>query len=268
MLEGDVEIRQHLALGHQPDDLIDMRVGVDILQPHPGAEFAEFFCEVKEFGANLAILPRAVGIFDIDAVGRGVLRDDEQFLDAGTDQPFRLAQHVIGRARHQIAAQLRDDAEAAAVVAAFGNLQVSVVPRSQLDALRRHQIEMRIVQRRHRAVHGLQHAFILLRPRDRQHAGIGGLDLFGFGAHAAGHDHLAIRGHGLADGAERFLFGAVEEATGVDDDEIGAVMLARQLVAFGAQPGDNTLGIHQRLGAPQGNKADFGRGGLLHAESA
>ena len=185
-------------------------------------------------------------------------------LTPAVDQFLRLAQHVIGRPRHQVAAQFRDDAEAAAVVAAFGNLQIGVVPRRQLDALRRHQIEMRIVHRRQRAMHRVQHALILLRPRDRQHAGIGRLDLLGLGAHAAGDDHLAVLGHGLADGAERFLLGAVEKAAGVDDDDIGAVMLARQFIAFRAQPGDDALGIHQRLGASQGNKADFGRGGLVH----
>jgi hypothetical protein len=104
----------------------------------------------------------------------------------------------------------------------------------------------------------------LLQPGDRQHAGIRRLDLLGFRTHAAGDDDLAVLGHRLADGAERFLLGAVEEAAGVDDDDVGAVMLAGQLIAFGAQPGDDALGIHQRLGAPKRNKADFGRGGLLH----
>ena len=113
-------------------------------------------------------------------------------------------------------------------------------------------------------MHGIEHAFILLRSRDREHAGIGGLDLLGLGAHAAGDDHLAVLGHGLADRAEQFLLGAVEKAAGVDDDDVGAVMLARELIAFGAQPRDDALGIHQRLGASQGYKADFGRGGLLH----
>ncbi len=124
------------------------------------------------------------------------------------------------------------------------------------------------MHRRQRAVHGLQHALILLRPRDREHAGIGRLDLLGLGAHAAGDDDLAVLGHRLADGAERLLLGAVEEAAGVDDNDIGAVMLACQLVALGAQPGDDALGIHQRLGASQRYKADFGRGGLLHVISA
>jgi hypothetical protein len=138
------------------------------------------------------------------------------------------------------------------------------MPRRQLDALRRHQIEVRIMHRRQRAMHRVQHAFILLRSGNRQHAGVGGLDLLGLRAHAAGNDHLAVLSHCFADGAERFLLGAVEETAGVDNDQVGAVMLARQLVAFGAQPGDDALGIHQRLGATQGNKADFGRGGLVH----
>ena len=168
VLERDVEIGQHLALGHQRDDLVDMRVGVDIVQPHPGAELAELLGEVEEFGADLAVAPRALGVFDVDAIGRGVLRDDQQFLDAGLDQPLGLAQHVVGRARDEVAAQLRDDAEGAAVVAAFGNLQIGVVARRQLDALRRHQVEIRIVRRRQRAMHGVHHALILLRAGDRR----------------------------------------------------------------------------------------------------
>ena len=59
VLEGDVEIGQHLALGHQADDLVDMRVGVDILQPHPGAELAELLGQVEELRADLAVLPWA-----------------------------------------------------------------------------------------------------------------------------------------------------------------------------------------------------------------
>ena len=48
VLEGDVEIGQHLALGHQRDDLVDMRIGVDVVQPDPGAELAELAGEVEE----------------------------------------------------------------------------------------------------------------------------------------------------------------------------------------------------------------------------
>ena len=169
VLERDVEIGQHVAVRHQRDDVVDMRVGIDVVQPHPGAERAELAREIEELRPHLAVLPLARGVFDVDAVGRGVLRDHQQFLDAGRDQPLGLAQHVGGGPRDQIAAQLRDDAEGAAVVAAFGNLQIGVVPRRELDALGRHQIEERIVLRRRGAVHGVEHALVLLRAGDGQH---------------------------------------------------------------------------------------------------
>ena len=119
MLERHVEIGQHFAVGHQRNDVVDVRVGVDVVQPHPDAELAQFAREVEEFRPHLAALPGARRIFHIDAVGRGVLGNDQKFLDAGGDQLFRLAQHVGGRPRHQIAAQFRDDAEAAAIIATF-----------------------------------------------------------------------------------------------------------------------------------------------------
>ena len=49
-------------------------------------------------------------------------------------------------------------------------------------------------------MHGFQHALILLRAGDREYAGMHGRDLFRLRAHAAGDDHLAVFGHGGADG--------------------------------------------------------------------
>ena len=129
MLEGNVEIGQDLALGHQRDDLVDMRIGIDVVQAHPGAERAELVGEIEEARPHLAIAPEARLILEVDAIGARVLGDDEELLHPGAHQPLGLAQHVAGRARDEIAAQLRDDAEAAAVVAALGDLQIGVVPR-------------------------------------------------------------------------------------------------------------------------------------------
>ena len=127
VLKRHVEIGQHLAVRHQRDDLVDVRVGIDVVQPHPDAELAERASEIEEFRPQLAALPLARGIPDVDAVGRGILGDDQQLLHPGGDQPLGFAQNVGGRARDQVAAQPRDDAEGAAVVAAFGNLQIGVV---------------------------------------------------------------------------------------------------------------------------------------------
>jgi hypothetical protein len=56
---------------------------------------------------------------DVDAIGRGVLADHQQFARARCDQLFRLAQHRVDPPAGQLAAQLRDDAEAAGMVAAL-----------------------------------------------------------------------------------------------------------------------------------------------------
>ena len=55
------------------------------------------------------------------------------------------------------------------------------------------------------------------------------------GAEAAGDDDPAVLRQRRADGVERLVARGIEEAAGVDDDEVGAVMLAGDLVAFGAQ---------------------------------
>ena len=69
MLERNVEIGQHDAIGHQLDHVIDMRTGVHVMRPDPRAERAELAGEIEELGADVAILPSARGIFDVDAIG-------------------------------------------------------------------------------------------------------------------------------------------------------------------------------------------------------
>jgi hypothetical protein len=67
------------------------------------------------------------------------------------------------------------------------------------------------------------------------------------GAEAARDHHLAVLGERLADGVERLLDGGVDEAAGVDDDEIRVVVRRRGDVAFGAQLREDALGIDERL---------------------
>jgi len=183
------------------------------------------------------------------------LRNDQKLLYPGGDEALGLAQHVGGRARDQIAPQFRDDAEAAAVVAALRNLQIGIVPRRKLDALGGQEIEERVMARRQRAMHCRDHALVLLRTSDREDPGVTGGDLLRLGAHAAGHDHLAVLVERLADGSERFRLGAVEKAAGVDDREVGAGMGANKFIALRAQARDDALAVDQRLRAAERDKA-------------
>jgi hypothetical protein len=92
---------------------------------------------------------------------------------------------------------------------------------------------------------------------DGKHGGVGLLDEIFLGTEAAGDDHLAVLGERLADRVERFLLRGVDEAAGVDDDEVGAAVRLRGLVAFGAQLGEDALGIDERLRTAERDETDF-----------
>jgi hypothetical protein len=79
---------------------------------------------------HLAAFPGAGLLANVDAVGRRVLADDQQFARALRHQLLGLAQDGVRAAADEVAAQGRNDAEGAAVVAAFGDLQIAVVARA------------------------------------------------------------------------------------------------------------------------------------------
>ncbi|MNM43111.1 hypothetical protein D3C81_539660 [compost metagenome] len=263
MLERDVQVRQDLAGGHQRDHVVDVRVRVHIVQAHPGAQAAQRFAQLEHAGLDRAAVPEVGLVLDVDAVGAGVLGNHQDLLDARLDQALGLAQHFTHRAADQLAAHRRDDAEAAAVVAAFGNLQVGVVARGQLDALWRHQVDQRVVvlTRRHHFVNGVDYLLVLLRASDRQHAWVHVTDAAFFDAHAAGDDHLAVFLDRFADHFQRFGLGAVDEAAGVDHHHVGVLVGGYDFIAFHAQLGQDALGVDQGFWATQAYETYLGGGG-------
>src|SRR5690606_31680679 len=226
------------------------------MQTHPHAHARQRLAQFQHARLDRLAIPEIGLVLDIDAVGAGVLGDHQDLLDAGLDQPLGFAEHIAHRAANQLAAHGRDDAEAAAVVAAFGNLQVGVVTRGELDALRRHQIDEGIVVdvRRHHFVHRIDDLLVLLRTGNGKHAGVHVTDVVFGHAHAAGDDHLAVLGDGFADGIQRFRLGTIDEAAGVDDHHVGVLVGGHDLVTLRTQLGQDAFGIDRCLGAPQRNK--------------
>ena len=82
-------------------------------------------------------------------------------------------------------------------------------------------------------------------------------DAFRSSAQAPRDDDTAVLLQGLADRVQRLIDGGIYEATGVDHDDIRGVVGRRDLVALGAQPRQDALGINERLGAAEADKSDF-----------
>ena len=265
MLQRDVQIRQHLAGRHQRNHIIHMRIRIDVMQAHPDIQLAQLLAQRQHAGLHRGTVIEAGTVLDVSAIGRGVLRNHQQLFDTGLFQTLGFGQHFTDRTAHQITAQRRNDAEGAAMVAAFGDLQIGIVTRGELDALRRHQAGERIVGwLRYIAVHMLQHLLIGVRAADLQHLGVNGADLIFLGTQTTGDDHLAVLFQRFADCFQRLLHRAVDKAAGVDDHQLGVVVAVDHLVAFSAQLGQDAFGIDEILRATQRNKTDTGRarGGL------
>ena len=200
-------------------------------------------------------MPHARLVADVDAIGRGVLADDQKLLGAGLDQLLGLAKDRVGPAADEVAAQLRNDAEGAAVVAALGNLQIAVVTRGELEARLGDQVEERRGHRRRGLVHRLHHLLVLVRAGDREHLREARADDLGLLAEAAGDDDAAVLRNGLADRLEALFLGRIEEAAGVDQHHVRARIIGRHVIAFGAQLGHDPLAVDQILGTAERDQA-------------
>jgi hypothetical protein len=77
-----------------------------------------------------------------------------------------------------------------------------------------------------------------------------------FDPQAPGDDDLAVLRERFADGAQRFLDRGVDEAAGVDDDEVGAGVVGRGVVALGPQLGEDALRVYKCLGTAERNEPD------------
>ncbi len=104
MLQRDVEVGQYLAVAHQRDDVIHVRVRVDVVQAHPHAELGQLFAQGHHAGLDRHAVVETGAVLDVHAVGGSVLGDHQDLLHAGLFQAFGLGQHFADGTAHQIPA--------------------------------------------------------------------------------------------------------------------------------------------------------------------
>ena len=147
------------------------------------------------------------------------------------------------------------------MVAAFGNLQVAVMARGELEARLGHQIEIGRRHRRRSIVDRVDDLLVLVCAGDREHLREAGADDFGLLAHTAGDDDPAVLRDRLADRLQALLLGGIEEAAGVDEHHVRAFVIGRHGIALRTQFREDALGVDEVLRAAERNHADARRGG-------
>ena len=132
--------------------------------------------------------------------------------------------------------------------------------RRQLHALRRNEVDERIMRGRGGQMHSVHHALIGLRAGDREHVWILRANLVRLRAHAAGDDDFSVFTERRANRLQRFALGRIQKAAGVHDHCVGPVMALGQLISFRPQAGEDALGIDQSLRAAEGDEGNTGGG--------
>ena len=258
MLEGHIQIGQYAPLGHERNDLIDARVGVDIVQPHPGPEFAQRSGQLEHPGTQRTPAPESGSVTDVNPVSTRILRDHQQLTHARAHQILGLGHHIANRAADQITAHLRDDAKGTAMVAAFRNLEIGVVPWRESYALWRHQALERIVPWWQVLMNRIEHFIGGMRPGHRQYPRKATRYHVAARAETTRHDDLAVFLQRLANGLERLGHGIIDEATGVDHHQIGAGVVRGNDITLCTQTGEDALGIDQCLRTTERYETDLG----------
>ena len=193
----------------------------------------------------------------VHAVVRRVLGDDDQLAYAVGRELLGLGDDFLDRLGGVLAAHLRNRTERAEPIAALGNLQVR-------EVLRRDPQTVAVGQCTNRR--GSEHGPLLVEVPDQAVGDAGDLFaaedadevvdagtvfeqlLFLSLGQAAGDDHAAraallLEGQHFVDRRKRLGPGPFDEAARVDDDEIGPVRVAHQVVAVDLQQAQHPLAI-------------------------
>ena len=260
VLDRDVEVLHRLRmLAQERRQLRQHGVRVGIHQPDPAD--AVDLAELLEQRVDLALSRR------VEAVGGAVLGDDDQFLHAGGGEVLRFFDQHLDRLAAVLAAHLRDRAERAGVVAALADAQVGEALRRQQEALgvAARALRLASVDRCHPAAraavddlaHDGRHARVVGQAEHR----VEFLDVLAqvvavaLGQAADGDDALQVafflQARDRQDGVDRLLLGGLDEAAGVDDDDVGVGGFLDHHQAFFDDVAEQHLGVDEVAGAAQ-----------------
>jgi hypothetical protein len=111
----------------------------------------------------------------------------------------------------------------------------------QTHALRRDETGEGIVRGRQIGMYRRHHLLQRVRAGDGQHLGMTLAHQFRARAETAGDDHPSVLVERLGDGVQGLIDRRIDEAAGVDDDQIGLGVSRLELIALGTQSGEDTL---------------------------
>ena len=129
------------------------------------------------------------------------------------------------------------------MVAAFRNLDIGVMTRRQLDSTGWKKRFKRIVSRRLHAMDCLHHVIWSMGASNREQAGKALAKIMCFRAKTPGNNHITILGQSLFNRTQRFFNRRLDEAAGIDNDQVGTIKAVGYIVTFCAKTTENSFRV-------------------------
>src|SRR6266850_2776583 len=263
VLHGHVHVRHDARARELVEHaLVDVR-GMQVHRPDP--RHPRVLAQRQQQIADVAVAGQ------VAPVGQRVLRDEDRLLHAALREAFHLRDDVAQRAAAMLAAELRNRAEGAAHVTAFGDLHVGVRHLAREQARGRRVVEIAGRGRRRPVfpVGGLADEVddaleaggaedrVDLRHLGQDLAAVTLGEAAGDDERAAGAALLELRQ--LEDRGHRFLARAVDERARVHDEALRLLRALDDRMAGGGQAPEHQLGVDLVLGAAQRGEVDLHR---------
>ena len=260
MLQGHVDVlHERFVGGDGIEQLLRDLIWIGVEETDPFGEFGGDLGETREE------LSQAVFETEVFAVTSGVLTDQIDFANAHGEHAGGFVDDALEATAAEVPAKLRNDAEGAGVIAALGNLYVGRVAGSGEDAFGEIVIEVGTGGE----LLGLEafakgsDSFEFVGAEDGVDIGNVLLDIGpeAFDETAGDHEALGFAGSFVfghfQNGVDGFLLGGVDEAAGVNNDDVGIGRLGSKLVAVCHELAHHDLGINEIFWAAETYKSDF-----------
>ena len=260
VLQRQVDVFDDLFLfGDRVEQLVGDRVRVAVQHADPvqlldSAQAAQQLCE-------------RIFAVQVEPVARRILRDEDQLLRAVFNERARLLLDALHRAAAVAAADQRDRAVGAAVVAALGDLEVREVARRRKLAVaaQRHLFLLREALRKafHRAFDAGGDVAVRADAEHAVHLGQLLVDLLAVALRETSRDDelldaaLLLERRKLEDLVDRLLLRALDEAAGVDDRDVGERRVVAQFKARVFEARHQHFAVHLVFCAAQADHSHF-----------
>lgn len=102
MMEGNIKIRKDIEIGNKRNELIEVRVGIEVMNKKKKENIEKLKREVEKISKKSEVMKNGLMIIDIEEIGDSIMRDEENLIKKRMKKFLRLEKKLVDRKREKI----------------------------------------------------------------------------------------------------------------------------------------------------------------------